>query len=456
MPFIQSHGLYDSRFEHDACGVAMIAHIRAESSHDIVQQAVTALKRMRHRGGCEEACQLGDGAGILTSLPDLLFRQCWHNPSNPLPSAGQYGVGMVFMPADQAARRQCETQIVDAAQRLGLRTLGWRDVPVDEFGLHESARTGRPWIRQVFLVAEAAGSLTEMQLERSLYTLRRRLEKDVCDPDFHIPSLSCRSVVYKGLLLPGQLPAFYTDLQNPLYVSSFAMVHNRFSTNTFPSWRRAQPNRLSLHNGEINTIRGNVNAVTALEGGLQSTLFADAEAVLQGVVDQQGSDSAMFDNVLELLVMSGWSLPHAMMMLIPEPWQHDREMELELRAFYQFHSHLMAPWDGPAAMMYSDGLGIGACLDRNGLRPLRFTLTHDNYVYAASEVGVFDIAESRVLRKSRLGPGQMFWVDLQAQRSWLNETIKAQVTRARPYDEWIQRAVVNVPDFSATVCQTVT
>ncbi|MCQ9617024.1 glutamate synthase large subunit [Paenalcaligenes niemegkensis] len=454
MPFIQSHGLYDSRFEHDACGVAMIAHIRAESSHDIIQQGLTALKRMRHRGACEETCQLGDGAGILTRLPDLLFRQDWHDLSNPLPPTGQYGVGVVFMPADQAARRQCEAQIVDAAKRLGLRTLGWRDVPVDEFGLHESARTGRPWIRQVFLAAEPADRLTETQLERSLYTLRRRLEKDVCDPDFHIPSLSCRTIVYKGLLLPGQLAAFYTDLQNPLYVSPFAMVHNRFSTNTFPSWSRAQPNRLSLHNGEINTIRGNVNAITALEGGLQSTLFADAPAVLQGVIDHHGSDSAMFDNVLELLVMSGWSLPHAMMMLIPEPWQHDLEMEPELRAFYRFHSHVMAPWDGPAAMMYSDGLGVGACLDRNGLRPLRFTLTHDNYVYAASEVGVFDIAEHRVLKKSRLGPGQMLWVDLQTQCLLLNDAIKAQVTRTRPYGEWVQRVVVDVPRLSATVCET--
>lgn len=453
MPSIPSNGLYDPRFEHDSCGVAMVAHIGAESSHGIVQQALTALQRMRHRGGCEEACQLGDGAGILTRLPDALFRQWWPSTSNPLPPVGQYGVGMVFLPSDRAARRQCETQIVEAAEGLSLRVLAWRDVPVDEFGLHESARAGRPWIRQIFLAAEAVHGMPETRLERRLYTLRRRLEKDIGDPDFHIPSLSCRTIVYKGLLLPAQLPAFYSDLQNPLYVSPFAMVHNRFSTNTFPSWRRAQPNRLSLHNGEINTIRGNVNAIKALEGGLHTTLFIDAQAVLEGVIDPHGSDSAMFDNVLELLVMSGWAMPHAMMMLIPEPWQHDDEMSAELRAFYQFHSHLMAPWDGPAAMMYSDGGGVGACLDRNGLRPLRVTLTHDNVVYAASEVGVFDIAEHRVQSKSRLGPGQMFWVDLQAQRLWLNDAIKAQVARARPYGKWLQRTVIDVPRAAGSACQ---
>lgn len=453
----QKQGLYDPQFEHDACGIALLASIKGVKTHSIVTQALTALERMNHRGGRGADDRLGDGAGILTELPYSLFQEDWQQQGVTLPSPGQYGVGMMFLPADADNSKLCEAIFTSFLAEFQLQLIGWRHVPVDHSVLNPQALQTCPAIRQVFVAPSGGAFVDQDQLERTLYQLRRRVEKEVkrqlpaeAATAFYVSSFSSRTIVYKGLLLPEQLSSFYLDLQQDRYESAMAMVHNRFSTNTFPSWRRAQPNRFSLHNGEINTIEGNFNCMLAREGSLASELL-DVDTI-RPIIDPDGSDSAMFDNVLEMLVMSGWPLAHAMMMMIPEPWHNLEHMDADKRAFYAYHSALMEPWDGPAAMAYTDGRQAGACLDRNGLRPARFIVTKDDYLYLSSEIGVVDVEEERVLLKDRLRPGQMLLVDFEQGRLLLDDQVKRQIIADKPYTAWVKEHLIDIQslDFNTS------
>ncbi|PWA13145.1 glutamate synthase large subunit [Pueribacillus theae] len=452
----KKQGLYDPQFEHDACGIAMLVNIKGKKTHTIVADALTALERMNHRGGRSEDQKIGDGAGVMTELPHELFKQEWKHRGKQLPQPGQYGVGMLFLPNEPHVRQLCEDIIVSAINEEKLQLFGWRTVPTNDSVLNTQFKETRPCIRQAFITSVVT-SEEENQFERTLYQLRRRIEREIKQhlstetaETFYVPSLSSRTIVYKGLLLPEQLKAFYSDLNHEGYKSAMALVHNRFSTNTFPIWRRAQPNRFSLHNGEINTINGNVNWMLAREGSFHSKLLPELDQLCP-VIDPEGSDSAMFDNVLEFLVMSGWSLPHAMMMMIPEPWHNIDTMDKNKRAFYQYHSSLMEPWDGPAAMVYTDGHQVGACLDRNGLRPVRFVVTNDDFIYLSSEVGVVDVPEETIVRKDSLRPGQMLLVDIREGLLLLDNEIKKQIINAKPYQQWVQQYVTNLRDLKTDV-----
>ncbi|GIN72618.1 glutamate synthase [NADPH] large chain [Bacillus sp. J14TS2] len=444
-------GLYNPQFEHDACGIALLADINGKKSHKLINQALTALERLDHRGGRGADQRLGDGAGILTQIPHQLFRQEWIKKNEEPLEAGKYGVGMFFLPQQPDAREFCEKTIESVIESQGLSLYGWRTVPTDDQLLHAQAKTTQPVVRQVF-VQSSYDEPGDIQFERILYQIRRKIEKawikaDVCEEgQYHAVSFSARTIIYKGLLLPEQLRHYYCDLQDESYQSAMAMVHNRFSTNTFPSWNRAQPNRFSMHNGEINTINGNINRMFAREALFQSnTLPYIGE--LRPIIDLRGSDSAIFDNVLEFLVLSGWSLPHVMMMMVPEPWQNNRLMAENKKAFYQFHSALMEPWDGPAAMGFTDGIQLGACLDRNGFRPARYVVTDDDFIYVASEVGVVDIPEEKIIRKDRLKPGEMLIIDLQQKRLIFDEEIKQTISSKHPYKEWVQSQITSLEDL---------
>lgn len=449
----KEQGLYNPQQEHDACGIALVANIKGTKTHSIVTQALIALERMNHRGGRGADGKVGDGAGIMTEIPHALFAHDWQLAGKLLPKPGQYGVGMLFLPQAPHYQQLCEEIIARAVAEEKLQLFGWRMVPTRDEVLVPLAKQTRPCIRQVFVVPVETSPVDGDELERRCYLLRRRIEREVRErlpeeavEEFYIPSLSSRTIVYKGLLLPEQLQEFYQDLESQLYHSAMAMVHNRFSTNTFPSWRRAQPNRCSLHNGEINTINGNHHWVLAREAAFRSQRFPDPE-LLRPVVDPTGSDSAMFDNVLELLVLAGWPLSHAAMMMIPEPWHNLPGMDENKRAFYQFHSCLMEPWDGPAGMIFTDGKQVGVCVDRNGLRPVRFVTTNQDMIYVSSEVGVFDIPEDQIVLKSRLAPGQMLLVDLPQGRLMLDEEIKAFIISAKPYRQWVKQSVVELSDL---------
>ena len=437
-----AQGLYDPSQEHDACGVGLVVDVEGRRSNQIVRNGIQVLENLAHRGacGCEE--NTGDGAGILLQIPDAFMRNVASALGITLPGPEEYGVGMVFFPRDEEAAGRCQEIFERAVSLLGQKVLGWRDVPVNPTGLGKSALESRPLIRQVFvgrgaLVADSAA------FERKLCLLRRAAEKMVGASDipgrdlFYVVSLSARTVVYKGMLTAAQLDSYFPDLSELSLVSALALVHSRFSTNTFPSWSRAHPYRMIAHNGEINTLRGNVNWMSARESILASPLFGDEIEYLHPVVDQTGSDSAMFDNVLETLVMGGRSLPHAMMMMIPEPWHKHKTMSPEKRAFYEFHSCLMEPWDGPAAVAFSDGVQIGCVLDRNGLRPLRYTVTKCGLVVMASETGVLDIPASEVAFKGRIQPGRMFLVDTVEKRLIADEEIKEKIATEWPYQQWL-------------------
>jgi glutamate synthase (NADPH) large chain len=435
-------GLYDPRFEHDACGVGLVVDVEGRKSNQIVRHGVQVLENLAHRGacGCEE--NTGDGAGILLQIPDVFLRNTTSSLGITLPAPDDYGVGMVFLPQDSQDASRCEAILEQTIGQLGQRVLGWRDVPVNPNGLGRSAMASRPQVRQVF-VARGEGVSDVAGFERKLCLARRLAEKVVKASDvpgrdlFYVVSLSARTLVYKGMLTAAQLDSFYPDLSELSVVSALALVHSRFSTNTFPSWSRAHPYRMIAHNGEINTLRGNVNWMSARESMLDSPLFGEDIKHLRPVVDQSGSDSSMFDNVLEMLVMGGRSLPHAMMMMIPEPWHKHKSMSPEKRAFYEYHACLMEPWDGPAAVAFSDGVQIGCVLDRNGLRPLRYTVTKGGMVVMASETGVLDIPPSEVAYKGRIQPGRMFLVDTSEKRLIADEEIKEKIATAEPYGKWL-------------------
>ncbi len=441
-------GLYDPRYEHESCGVGFVVDIKGRKSHRIVQQAIEVLRNLDHRGasGCE--ANTGDGAGVLLQMPHRFLLEACRKARIALPEAGQYGCGLVFLPRNPTRRRKLEEQFSHIVQSTGLTVLGWRSVPTDNSMLGETARASEPFIRQVFIGRPP--ELDEMAFERLLYVARKRAYSEIRTSTidgaeyWYVASLSYKTLVYKGMLLTEQLARYFPDLQNPTLESALALVHSRFSTNTFPSWDRAHPYRYIAHNGEINTVRGNINWIRAREGLFESALFGEHMRELLPVVNPNGSDSAMFDNTLELLVLAGRSLPHAMMMMIPEPWSAHESMDDSLRAFYQYHSCLMESWDGPAAIAFTDGRQIGALLDRNGLRPSRYYVTRDDLVVMASEVGVLDIPPQDVVRKGRLQPGRMFLVDTEQGRIIEDEEIKRTIALERPYRQWLDQHLVTL------------
>src|SRR5215468_6624073 len=444
--------LRDPRLEHDACGVGFVVDVKGQTSHRIVEQGLEVLRNLTHRGACGCDPLTGDGAGILVQVPDAFLRREAKSQRISLPAEGAYGVGMVFLPAEVRQRNECQKLLEKVIRQEGQKVLGWRHVPVDVQAPGPQARAVMPEIRQVFVGARKGQD--QDALERTLYVIRKRVEQLVRTsgmPDserFYVPSLSSRTIVYKGLLLPDQIPAFYHDLADPLFVSALALVHQRFSTNTFPSWDRAHPYRFIAHNGEINTLRGNVNWMFARQAMFASPLFAEVTKLFP-IIDPLTSDSGNFDNALELLVRTGRSLPHAVMMMIPEAWQNHEGMSPAKRAFYEYHACLQEPWDGPASIAFTDGRVIGAVLDRNGLRPSRYVVTNDGFVVMASEVGVLDIPPENVLHKDRLQPGRMFLVDTEQGRIVGDEEIKEAMAARRPYKRWLDQHLKSVDALPA-------
>ncbi len=445
-------GLYDPQFEHDACGVGFVVNIKGHKSHQIVQQGLTILRNLTHRGACGAEPNTGDGAGILLQTPHAFLRQVCAELNITLPAPGEYGVGMIFAPVDEAARRACEQRFDQIVAEEGQQVLGWRTVPTDNRSLGQTALLGEPVMRQVFIQRSDALK-DDMAFERKLYVIRKRAEKEIRysgfpgGASFYISSLSYKTIIYKGMLMSEQVEAYYPDLIDPTMETALAVVHSRFSTNTFPSWDRAHPYRYLIHNGEINTLRGNVNWLYAQQTRFQSKLFGDDLPKILPVINPDGSDSAMFDNCLEFLVLAGRSLPHAVMLMIPEPWSKHESMSDEKRAFYEYHSTLMEPWDGPASIGFTDGIRVGAVLDRNGLRPSRYYVTKDDLVIMASEVGVLDIPPEQVLYKGLLEPGRMFLIDTEQGRIISDEELKHQMATAQPYREWLNQYLVKLEDL---------
>ena len=447
-------GLYDPANEHDSCGFGFVADIKGRASHQIVKSALEVLGNLEHRGAQGAEKDTGDGAGILLQTPHAFFARECGALGFALPAAGSYAAGMVFLPPDPKGREAIERIFAQVIETEGQTLLGWRDVPTDNARLGPTARGSQPVIRQVF-IGRGSEIQDEAHFERKLYVIRRLVEKKVSRSSirgrshFYVPSLSWKTMVYKGMLNAGQLPEFYQDLRDPAVVSAIAMVHQRFSTNTFPSWSRAHPYRYISHNGEINTLRGNINWMHARQSMMRSKLFGDDLKKILTIIDTEGSDSAMFDNVLELLTLSGRELPHAMMMMVPEPWARDETMSPERKAFYEYHSCLMEPWDGPASIAFTDGFRVGAVLDRNGLRPSRYYITTDDLVVMASEVGVLDIPPEKVLYKGRLQPGRIFLVDTLLQRIVSDEELKERIAREQPYGEWLKKSLLRLQDLPA-------
>ncbi len=435
-------GLYDPQNEHDACGIAMVAKLWGEASHAVVEKALDALENLEHRGAEGADPNTGDGAGILLQIPDAFMRAV---TGVELPAPGRYGVGVCYLPRDPERRQALERLIEETIETEGQRLLWWRDVPVDERHVGDTARLVAPFIRQV--VIEASEGLADQEaFERKLYVIRRVIEREA-GSDLALPSFSSRTIVYKGMLTAPQLPRYFCDLRDPRVASRLALVHSRFSTNTFPSWELAHPYRMIAHNGEVNTLRGNVNWMRARESQLTSELFGDDLDKVIPVVRQGGSDSATFDNVLELLVLSGRSIPHAVMMMVPEAYRTRADLDPDLKGFYDFHSCMMEPWDGPAAIVFTDGRLVGAMLDRNGLRPGRWIQDTEGYVVLASETGVMTVAPEHVQRKGRLAPGKLFLVDLEDGRIVEDEEVKRRVARRKPYGEWYEQSVVHIADL---------
>jgi len=433
-------GLYRAEHEHDACGVAFVATMRGTPGHDIVAHALDALRNLDHRGATGADPHVGDGAGIMTQIPDAFFREVL---TFPLPPKGSYAAGLVYLPVAEDERDRAVEGIVALAAEEGLRVLGWRDLPVAPELVGESARACMPAFAQLF-VAAADGAASGVALDRLTFALRKRAERDL---PVYFPSLSARTIVYKGMLTTGQLEPFFPDLSDERFVTELALIHSRFSTNTFPSWPLAHPYRLIAHNGEINTVKGNRNWMRARESQLVSDLIGGDLARLFPICTPGGSDSASFDEALELIHLGGRSLPHAVLMMIPEAWENHEEMDPARRAFYEFHSMFMEPWDGPAAVSFTDGTVIGAVLDRNGLRPARYWVTDDGLVVLASEAGVLDLAPERVVRRGRLQPGRMFLVDTAAGRIIGDEEIKGELAGAQPYEEWLHAGLIRLADL---------
>ncbi|HUG45771.1 MAG TPA: glutamate synthase large subunit [Sphingomicrobium sp.] len=449
-------GLYDPQGEHDSCGMGFIAHIKGAPSHEIIARGLQILASLDHRGGVGADPTIGDGAGCLIQLPDSLLRSWAAGQRINLPPSGDYAVAMCFLPRDSQSRSEAEARLERFVRLEGQLFLGWRDVPVNLAGLGAGVTASAPVIRQA-IVGRGNGVRDQDAFERKLLAIRKQTQNPLEQlarekqlpqlADFYIPSFSSRTIVYKGLLLPHQLGSFYEDLANPLTASALAMVHQRFSTNTFPSWRLAHPYRFISHNGEINTVRGNVNWMNARRRTLESALIGPDLDKMWPIIPHGQSDTACLDNALELLIAGGYSLPHAMMLLIPEAWAGDPRMDPERRAFYEFHAALMEPWDGPAAIAFTDGRQIGATLDRNGLRPARFCVTDEDLVVMASEAGVLPIPEERIVRKWRLQPGKMLLIDLEQGRIIDDDEVKAELAQAEPYGDWLGDTQFNLKDL---------
>ncbi len=457
-----AQGLYDPRFEHDSCGVGFVVNIKGERSHKLVRQAFEVGLNLLHRGACGCEANTGDGAGMLLQVPHEFLAKAAPAAGIDLPGAGEYGVGMVFLPRDAAERRRIEDLFARVVAEEGQLLLGWRDVPTDSSALGPTARRGEPIIRQIFIgragaaaenAADPGPGGARARFERKLYVIRQRvsLAADALDLSerelFYVASLSSNTIVYKGMLIADQMESMFPDLTDPDFQSALALVHSRFSTNTFPSWPLAHPYRYVAHNGEINTLRGNINWMRAREALCRSELFGDDLGKLFPLIREGQSDTATFDNVLEFLVLTGRPLAHAVLMMIPEPWSNHESMAADRRAFYEYHASLMEPWDGPASIAFTDGTVIGAVLDRNGLRPSRYYVTKDDMVIMASEVGVLDIPPENVRIKDRLHPGRIFLVDTAQGRIIDDEEIKRQLAAERPYADWLARELVHIDDL---------
>jgi glutamate synthase (NADPH/NADH) large chain len=454
---VEAQGLYDPRNEHDACGVGFVAHIKGAKSQEIVQNGLRILLNLDHRGATGADTLFGDGAGILLQIPDELFRQDMAAKGVRLPAVGEYGVGMIFLPKEHASRLACEEEVERAVRSEGQVLLGWRDVPVNrDMPMSPLVKESEPLIRQVF-VGQGPDVMVQDAFERKLYVIRKRAAHSVRSlklkhgKEYFVPSMSTRTIVYKGLLLAGQVGDYYMDLGDSRTTSAFALVHQRFSTNTFPAWELAHPYRMVAHNGEINTVKGNYNWMRAREGIMQSAVLGSDLQKLFPLIFPGQSDTACFDNCLELLTMAGYPLSHAIMMMIPEAWEQHAQMDATRRAFYEYHAAMMEPWDGPAAIAFTDGRQIGATLDRNGLRPARYIVTDDDLVVMASEAGVLHhIAESRIIKKWRLQPGKMFLIDLEQGRIIDDKELKDQLASSKPYRQWIERIRVRLDAIEAT------
>ena len=445
-------GLYDPWFEHDSCGVGFVVDIKGRKSNQILQQAIQILRNLDHRGASGSEANTGDGAGVLIQMPHAFLKEVCKKARIALPGPGEYASGLVFLPRDRLKRRRLEERFEQIVQSEGQTVLGWRTVPTNNASLGETAKSSEPFMRQIF-IGRGASFPDELAFERKLYVMRKRAYNEIRASTidgaeyWYVPSLSHKTFVYKGMLLTEQLAQYYLDLQNPAVETALALVHSRFSTNTFPSWDRAHPYRYMAHNGEINTLRGNINWMHARQALFESELFGEDIKKILPIINPQGSDSAMFDNTLELLVLAGRSPAHAIMMMIPEPWSHHESMDDAREAFYQYHSCLMEPWDGPASIAFTDGKQIGAVLDRNGLRPSRYYVTKDGLVIMASEAGVLEIPPENILTKGRLQPGRMFLVDTELGRIVEDEEIKSQICSERPYRQWLDEHLVHLGDL---------
>ncbi|MDH0864212.1 glutamate synthase-related protein [Mitsuaria sp. GD03876] len=452
---LAAHGLYDGKNEKDACGLGFVAHIKGQKAHHIVQQGLKILENLDHRGAVGADKLMGDGAGILIQIPDEFYRAEMATQGVTLPPPGEYGVGMIFLPKEHASRLACEQELARAIKAEGQVLLGWRDVPVDrDMPMSPTVREKEPIIRQIF-IGRGPDIIVPDALERKLYVIRKTASSAIQalqlthSREYYVPSMSCRTVIYKGLLLADQVGKYYRDLADPRVVSAIALVHQRFSTNTFPEWPLAHPYRMVAHNGEINTVKGNFNWMRAREGVMKSPVLGDDLKKLYPISFEHQSDTATFDNAIELLTMSGYPLAHAAMMMIPEAWEQHEWMDERRRAFYEYHAAMMEPWDGPAAMVFTDGRQVCAALDRNGLRPARYWVTDDDLVVLASESGVLPIPESRVVKKWRLQPGKMFLIDLEQGRIIDDEELKTQYANARPYRQWIENVRVKLDEVPA-------
>jgi glutamate synthase (NADPH/NADH) large chain len=451
--FLQEHGLYSGANEHDACGVGFVAHIKGEKSHAIVQQGLQILRNLDHRGAVGADKLMGDGAGILIQLPDALYREEMAKLGVELPPPGEYGVGMVFLPKEHASRLACEQELERAIKAEGQVLLGWRDVPVDrEMPMSPAVRKKEPVLRQVF-IGRGNDVIVQDALERKLYVIRKTASAAIQNlhlkytKEYYVPSMSSRTVVYKGLLLADQVGTYYLDLKDPRCVSALGLVHQRFSTNTFPEWPLAHPYRYVAHNGEINTVKGNYNWMKAREGVMSSPVLGADLKKLYPISFAGQSDTATFDNCLELLTMAGYPISQAVMMMIPEPWEQHTTMDERRKAFYEYHAAMLEPWDGPASIVFTDGRQIGATLDRNGLRPSRYCVTDDDLVIMASESGVLPVPENRIVRKWRLQPGKMFLIDLEQGRMIDDEELKANLANSKPYKQWIENLRIKLDDL---------
>ncbi|WP_101047698.1 glutamate synthase-related protein [Macromonas nakdongensis] len=454
---LQQQGLYSAANEHDACGVGFVAHIKGQKSHAIVGQALKILENLDHRGAVGADPLMGDGAGLLIQLPDQLYREEMAKQGVALPPAGEYGVGFLFLPKEHASRLACEQEMERAIKAEGQVLLGWRDVPVNrDMPMSPAVREKEPIMRQVF-IGRGNDVIVQDALERKLYVIRKTASANIQalklkhSNEYYIPSMSSRTVVYKGLLLADQVGTYYLDLQDPRCVSAIGLVHQRFSTNTFPEWPLAHPYRYVAHNGEINTVKGNYNWMKAREGVMSSPVLGEDLQKLYPISFASQSDTATFDNCLELLTMAGYPISQAVMMMIPEPWEQHTTMDERRKAFYEYHAAMLEPWDGPASVVFTDGRQIGATLDRNGLRPARYCVTDDDFVIMGSESGVLPVPENKIVRKWRLQPGKMFLIDLEQGRMIDDEELKTQLANSKPYKQWIENLRIRLDDVTQPV-----